>query len=203
MADPILFLQHRKQALRRLLAQFHGQPNMEAVIGSFMTQVQELEAVFISLMSERYVDTAVGAQLDGIGRVVNEPRIGKSDTDYRVEIKGRITSNRGDSRIENILELFNLLLPASGLTLIEGVVASFSLSVDQALTPSDPSPEVLNAQLQTAKGAGIRANLLWSDQVSGLRFTFAPGDVMVASTAQGYADNPVSTLGGYYADISG
>ena len=71
MADPVLFTKHVAQGLGRLLRQFQGQPNIEGQLQSFLVQVQELESMFIALVFERYVDSAVGAQLDGIGRVVN------------------------------------------------------------------------------------------------------------------------------------
>ncbi len=202
MADPTLFTTHVSQGLKRLLAQFQGQPNFEGQLRSFLLQVQELEVMLFALMAERYVDTAEGAQLDGIGRVVNEPRGGKSDTDYHAAIKGRITRNKANSRVEDLHTLFALLLgPGFSFTLIAGTVANFTYEIDQALTPADPSPEVLNAQLQDAKGAGIGATLLYGTSPQGEAFTYATGDVLEPDAALGYADDG-GTTGGHYRDVA-
>ncbi len=200
MADPTLFTTHVSQGLKRLLVQFQGQPNFAGQLRSFLLQVQELEQVFFDLRVQRYVDNAVGAQLDGIGRVVGETRKGKNDTDYRTAIKGRILSNRANSRVEEIHALFGRLLPGFTFTWASGTVASFIYGIDQALTGSDPSPEVLNQQLQTAKGGGIHASLLHSGFDDSLGFTFATGDVPEADALRGFS-NDAGSSGGHFADV--
>ena len=202
MADPTLFTTHVSQGLKRLLSQFQGQPNFEGQLRSFLLQVQEIEVMFFSLIVERYLDNAVGAQLDGIGRVVGEPRNGKNDTDYRTALRGRIIRNRANSRIEDIHTLFGLLLPGFTFTLTEGTLASFIYQIDGALTPSDPSPEVLDAQLQVAKGAGIRATLIHGNVPADERFTYASGDVLEVDADQGYS-NDAGTSGGAYSAVVG
>lgn len=201
MADPTLNPNHISIGLERLLTQFHDQPNMEGMNRSYLIQVQELETVFFSLMVERYVLTAEGAQLDGIGRVVGEARLGRTDTDYRTAIIGRTVRNKAHSRIEDILALFVLILPTYTFTLIEGPgPAAFSVEIVGALElVVDPSPEVVNAQLKEGKGAGIRGTLIWSEKEQSETFTFADGDVPQADTARGYADDPPSTIGGFYS----
>ena len=203
MADPTRIDDHLSIGLSNLLTQFRGQPNIQGILRSYLTQLQEIEDVAISLIDERYVDTATGVQLDGIGTIVGEPRAGRSDVDYRVAIKGRIRANAANSRIEDILELFVLLLPGFTFTLSEGTEASFLIEINEALTPvTDPSPGVLNAQLQIAKGGGVRASLIYGTFDSDERFAFAPGDVLVPSATQGYADDTPVTLGGHYADVA-
>ena len=205
MADPTLFTTHVAQGLKRLLAQFQGQRNFEGQLRSFLLQVQEVEAMLFALMAERYVGTAVGAQLDGIGRVVGEPRSGKTDTDYRAALRGRAIRNRAHSRIEDIHTLFGLLLPGFSFTLTGnpgGSAARFTYEVDQALTPADPSPVVLDAQLQEAKGAGVSVELLYGNSPQSEAFTYASGDALEPSATQGYS-NDAGTSGGHYRDTAG
>lgn len=275
MADPTLFTTHVSQGLKRLLVQFQGQPNFEGQLTSFLNQVQEIEDMLYSLIVERYLDDAIGEQLDGIGRVVGELRLGKDDTDYRTALQGRIRSNRADSRVEDIHFLFSLLLPGFTFTMVEGTVASFLYLVDQRLTTAlsgsptvvfdsgglaaffdvahgltdgdtiiqtdfvrteynitgvvtlidvdsytigltftgsssgggnwtrvaDPSATVLDAQLQVAKGAGIHATLIYSndDDIDNW-FTYASGDVIEVDATQGYA-NDAGTTGGIYSAV--
>jgi hypothetical protein len=201
MADPTLNLNHISEALARLLTQFQGQPAMAKTLESYLVQVQELEGVIYSLMADRYIDSAVGAQLDGIGTVVGEPRAGRTDIDYRIAIKGRIRSNRASSRVEDILALFVLLLPTSTFVLTQDPAAAFVIQVSQALGGSAPSPDVMDAQLQRAKGGGVRAHLHYGLVEPAERFTYASGDVLVSSTTQGYGDDTPQTTGGRYTDL--
>jgi hypothetical protein len=202
MADPVLFLLHKSRALSRLLAQFQGKPNFAGVIGPIVDQVQELETVFMDLLTGRYLDNAVGVQLDGLGAIVGEPRADKADDDYRIAIQGRILSNRLHSRIEDLLGLFSFLLPsgAAGWHLREGKEAAFTLSMLEASTATQAA--ALNQILQRAKGAGIRASLIWSREPVANRFTFAAADTPVDDDTKGWG-NDAHTTGGHFADVAG
>lgn len=198
MADPTLNPEHVAQGLSRLLTQFHDSPNLKEIARSYLNQIQEIEIVVFSLMAERYVDTAIGAQLDGVGRVVGEPRAGRTNTDYRVAIKGRITRNAADSKIEDLIALFVLLLPGYTFEVADGPgPAAFRLTVVEALPapPAAPSPDVLASQLLEAKGAGIRATMLFSEADRADTFTTADAAVLQASATQGTGD-PMQTTGG-------
>lgn len=206
MSDPILKLTHVLDGLKRLLVQFHGQPNIEGILRSYLNQAQEIEVMLFALMAERYVRTAVGVQLDGVGKIVGELRAARVDDDYRVAIIGRIARNSADSKTEDIIALFVLLLPGHTFDVQDGPgPAAFTVRIEEALpaTPPNPSPAVLNQQLQEAKGGGVGATLLWSEVDADETFTFADGDTLQASTTQGYADGPPQTIGGRYSDALG
>lgn len=196
MADPTLFTKHVSQGLSRLLTQFKGQPNFEGQLRSFLNQVQEIENMFISLIIERYLATAVGAQLDGIGRVVDENRVGRDDVDYRAAIQGRIRINLGDGRVEDIHFLFSLLLPGNTFEMIEGATAEFLYIIESAVTLGvDPTPAALSLQLATARGAGIRSTLIFSVADEADSFRTATGTTLEASTTQGTTDPAMSSGG--------
>ncbi len=201
MADPTLFTAHVSQGLGRLLTQFQGQPNFEGQLRSFLNQVQEIENMLYSLIVERYLTTAVGAQLDGIGRVVNQLRLGLDDADYLVALQGRIVANRANSRVEDIYFMFSVLLPGFTFELVEGIEASFTFIINEALTGSDPSLSVLSDQLQLAKGAGIRANLMAGGFPASNRFTFASGSTPVVDADRGFSDVAMTT-GGHFIGIA-
>lgn len=203
MTDPVLKTTHAADAVKRLLWQFRDQPNIGAIVESYAVQVQELELVFIALVVDRYVTTAEGAQLDGVGTVVGETRQNRTDTDYRVAIQGRILRNRAHSRIEDIIKLFTFILTTYTFELTEGPgVASFTLRIIEALNPvTDPSPGVIAAQLHDGKGAGIGAGLLWSEYDESDTFTLSSSaSALEASTTQGTADTGM-TYGGYLSGV--
>ncbi len=206
MADPVLNPDVLATTLKRLLWQFRGQPNIEAILSSYLVQCQELENMFIDLLILRRLENAEGAQLDGIGSIVGELRLGQNDTDYRAAIFGRVRRNRGNARVEDIILLFVLLLgPAFPIEVVQSASlsgAAFFVFINAALGGVGvPSPSVLNSQLQQTKGGGIRANLIFNIFDVGDTFTYASGDVPEADLGKGYSDDG-QTLGGYYADIA-
>lgn len=68
MSNPI------EKGLRRLAWQFTDSLNFKAFIEAFLSELKELDDSGEQLLLERYLDTAVGAQLDGIGEIVGLPR---------------------------------------------------------------------------------------------------------------------------------
>lgn len=59
---------------KHLIGQFQGKQILHAIIESLGEELDELEQAFSDLRDKRWIDTAEGAQLDGIGTIVNQPR---------------------------------------------------------------------------------------------------------------------------------
>ena len=59
---------------KHLLGQFAGKPVFEAFLTAIGGELNELEQMFTDLRDKRWIDTAEGAQLDGIGEIVNQNR---------------------------------------------------------------------------------------------------------------------------------
>ena len=68
-----------------------------------MTQIQDLEDSSFEVLLNRWIDTAVGVQLDGVGAIVGEAREGRGDDEYRLAIKARIQINFSEATPEDIL----------------------------------------------------------------------------------------------------
>jgi len=200
-ADITIVNNRLEQALAKILTQFKGLPVMEGVIASYMEQIQELENVFIDLLLLRTLDNAEGAQLDGIGDIVGEPRLGRNDTDYKAAISGRIKINRQHSRIEDILTAMTLTLDEP-YELTEYPNAKFIVRLVTAWVATFPSLGALNAVLQRAKGGGVKAFFQYATVDDDKIFQFASGDTPEVDSNQGYA-NDGQTTGGTYSDIVG
>lgn len=80
-------------ALPRLTSQFDNSPKLRAMMAAIVGPLTVLETYADALISERWIDTAVGVQLDGCGYIVGEPRLGRTDTDYLSSIKFRVFLN--------------------------------------------------------------------------------------------------------------
>lgn len=71
MTTPI---DHPAEAVARLITQFKESANLIGYIESLLSESDEVEDVNQQLLEERWLDTAVGAQLDIIGEIVGQPR---------------------------------------------------------------------------------------------------------------------------------
>lgn len=105
--------------LDRLLEQFKDKPNIEAVLTSYLEQTNDLEDVYESLLNERSISTAVGSQLDLLGALVNEPRLGRSDSVYRLAILTRIGINNSEGTPNQILSLLKNITGATKVNMWE------------------------------------------------------------------------------------
>lgn len=62
------------KGVERLAYQFESSTTFQEFIESFLQQLQDLNTSELQLLNERYLDTAIGVQLDGIGEIVGLPR---------------------------------------------------------------------------------------------------------------------------------
>lgn len=66
---------HGSTAWGNWLGQFQGKPRLEALVKALLKPVEGLQGALRALYEERWLDTAVGKQLDGIGEIVGIPRV--------------------------------------------------------------------------------------------------------------------------------
>ncbi len=63
-----------EKGLSRLAYQFFDSEKFRGFLTAFLTEFEELEVSNLQLLNDRYLDTAVGVQLDGIGEIVGLDR---------------------------------------------------------------------------------------------------------------------------------
>ncbi len=102
-------LTHVADGLAHLAYQFQDLPHFEAILTAWLNRIQEIEDVLWELIDERTIDAAVGVQLDGIGAIVGEPRLGKTDDEYRLFIKARRLVNLSSGTVPELIEILGLL----------------------------------------------------------------------------------------------
>lgn len=167
---------HVDEALAHLLEQFKGAPKLHALLTSFVNQVQDLENVWFELLLDRWIESAEGVQLDGLGDIVGEAREGRVDADYREALEGRIVLNLGSGQPEVIIRLLNCANCNGGAELIEYFPASFDVRMRHAVMDIDAA-ERLAALIQSGKAAGVKAHLIFafSPEAELFRFDSGPG----------------------------
>lgn len=65
---------HADIAWRNFLAQYGESPKLESVVRALYSPMQQMQDSLRQLYDERWLDTASGAQLDGIGQIVGQTR---------------------------------------------------------------------------------------------------------------------------------
>jgi len=126
VTEPFLISDHAARAVANLTSEFDNASDLQALLTEvIMPEVQELEVLFYSLITERLLDGATGAQLDAWGKIVGEPRDGLNDTQYREFIRARIRTNLAEGEIERIIDVLKTITMADTVRFIPAFPASF------------------------------------------------------------------------------
>jgi len=98
---------------------------MTALYGN---QVQDLENKMRDLYFRLDIDRMAGVQLDKIGTIVGQDRLGFADDFYRILIKVKIGVHTSEGTIEQILTAWKLLTDSTEVTLTERFPAKIKLT---------------------------------------------------------------------------
>ena len=149
-------INHVEEAIGYLLEQFKDQPNIAAFLTAFVEQLQIIEATAWDLYLGRSLDTAIGSQLDVLGRIVGRARTGEDDDTYRLYLRAQILINRSSGTAPEIIAIVELitnqLLGNNGIHTQDWPPAKFGVYVPY-LNGADPA--VLLALIKLAKAAGV------------------------------------------------
>lgn len=150
--------------------------NTEKLVATLATPFQSLEAALQQLLTERSIDTAVGAQLDVIGRIVGQPRNGLDDDTYRRYCRARIATNKSNGTIENLITVTDLVVYDDDATYKltqEGNATARLRIADIAITTE--LAEIVFAFVQDAAAAGVRIVVQWTESAIEDTFTLDAG----------------------------
>lgn len=201
--EPVENLNHVAEALGRLIEEFKGLPRIEELLSIYVGQVQELEVAVFDLLTERTLDTAVGSQLDALGSIVGQERLGFSDDGFRTFIRARIKVNLSDGRADELLEILALISdPAEGTPSIlhtEYPPAEFHIQVLSDIGTLDPALAFL--LLTEAKPAGVRFLFIYSTEPAAEQFTLDDDTTLTLDSALGLGDTITPASGGKLTSV--
>jgi len=113
---------HATVALGLLPGQFETSTQLRAIVAAFVGEtdgVQALEDALWDLYSIRWPWIATGAQLDGIGDIVGEPRGSADDEVYRSLLYLRIAINVSEGEPERVIDAAQAATGATEVHLLE------------------------------------------------------------------------------------
>lgn len=142
--------------LSRLVTRFQT-PNRIAYLRALAQPAADIAAAFLQLITITSIDDCTGIQLDVIGKIVGQARLGLVDVDYRRYLRARIAANRSSGATDTIYRVARLVIndPTVTLQLVTEGVAAFSLFVaGQPVTGATQT--ALAALVRAAASAGVR-----------------------------------------------
>lgn len=165
---------HVDLACARLLSQVREKDSHRGLIASFVTPTQDTENTLQAVRVLRDLDTATGAQLDEIGRLVGVQREGRADLVYRDRVRVQILINRSSGEAETLRQIVAYTLPtATAIHVTDTGNASATITTEGVVHTS--APLSLAVLLRDAKAAGVRVILHYQLSDDTLAFTFATG----------------------------
>jgi hypothetical protein len=166
---------HVAEALERLPQQFKTDTSVVSLLTALVRPCQSLETALQDMLVDRAVDTAVGAQLDIIGRLVGQARNGLDDDVYRLHIKARIKTSRSHGTVADLLTIAKLVIGST----VRVVVRNRRITDVWLTVPDEPvNDDVADAAitfLRLAVAGGVRLVLVTSVSEPEARFRFNSG----------------------------
>jgi Protein of unknown function (DUF2612) len=192
-------IDHVAGGLALLLSQYRERPRLAALLSSFLRRVQELDDATLDVLVSRLLDTATGAQLRVLGRLVGQTNAyGWSDNVYRLFIRARIRANKSNGHGDDVIDVLNLVQDPSFFSLREYYPATMLAEYEG---PTTVDPQILMDLVRSAKGAGVKLQLLYTDHYVGVNaFVFVAGTTDEASVTEGFALDDESN-GGFLSGV--
>lgn len=182
---------HENDAIDRLITQYSDSTNLQQLIKVYTTQIQEIETVFFDLLNSRTINNSSGQQLDNIGTLIDQDRLGYDDTTYLGLIYNKISQINSEGTIENLISIFNILMNADKITLSEPSTAHvnlYAINSSPLISNND-----INIAISNSKPTGVSVDLI---NVQSDYFGFQND-----SEALGFSSLTDATQGGYLSDL--
>lgn len=167
-------------------------------LAALITPFQDLEDANQQLLVERRIDTAVGVQLDIIGKLVGCAREGVTDDEiYRRRIRATVCVNKSDGIIEDILTVSDLVVydddayyhvTAVGIAAVELVIEDIVVEYELA--------GVLIKLLRRTVSGGVRLVLEFWTATEDEMFAFSDDATDEDDAVAGWSDDTDPTSGG-------
>lgn len=128
--------------------------NLQKVIHALSGQAQVLNEQELLLATQRYLNTAFGAQLNGLGQILGLARSsGQRDQSYREDLQFQIFVNQSNGTPEELIAILKYLTDATKIWYDEIYPAAYQLTTNGLTFPENPSDLVL--AMQNVSPAGI------------------------------------------------
>ena len=138
------------EALGRLAGQFQATPKLKGMLEAIIGPLDDVLTDIDALKNQRWIDTAIGLQLDGCGEIVGELRQGRDDDAYREAIRFRVFVNISNGTPNDLMRGLAYLVGGDDEQYLEAYPATSILFTDGADVPTG-----IQVQIQDLAPAGV------------------------------------------------
>lgn len=173
MIEPVS--DHVAQGIARLLEQYKRSTRFIALLTVYLERTQALEDALWEVLELRSIDTGFGIILDHIGKILNEPRGGLIDDDYRILLRAKVKVLKSSGTGNQLIEIGDLSIPG-GYTFTLADMGNATLLVT-IVEPVAFTPGVFQRNLLHAKSGGVKLIFEFSTASAAetFRWTDGPG----------------------------
>jgi len=189
-----LITDHQERAVNRL-AQQYRKPKLEDLLRSLVKPAQAIENTLWDVISQRFLDDAIGAQLDMLGKLVGQPRLGYDDDNYRRLIRAKIIVNRSNGNIPDLLSVVVAVVNdgAADIIVEPQYPACIVFRINNVAVAADVADLVI-ALLRKAAAGGVRVIFESTEHSEATTFSFFEDP-----TGAGLGDDGDASAGGFFA----
>lgn len=177
------------------------QPLFNALLASYLAEVQQLEDAVWSVYIGTMLPAAVGHALDMLGGLLGEPRQGRTDDAYKTWITARVRMLHSNGTPPDLLALARAVLPAAVSVVLHeyypGAITVDLIGPIDSLTASS-----LGTMYKRAKAAGVRIETLSSTRPPGEVFTLGDAALAPQIDVQRGLSDITQLTGGHLASVS-
>ena len=132
-----------------------GSPtNLQKIIKAIASQAQKINTQQQLLQTMRYLNTAQGVQLDGLGQILGLARIpGESDASYREALQFQIFINQSHGTPEEVMKILEFVTDATKVWYDELYPAAYQMATNGLVFP--PNPSDVASLIQSVSPAGV------------------------------------------------
>lgn len=173
-------LDYETLAKSRLVGQFAKSEKLQNLIAELVGPLTLLENDADAIREQRWIDTATGAQLDGVGAIVQEARRGRTDDVYREAIRFRVFVNTSTATPKDMLRGVRFMTSPTDMQYFEFYPATVMLYTNGFFVDSN-----IAATIFDLSPAGVWTTLAVSYADKPFRFAKenAPGELFVNNGA--------------------
>lgn len=187
---------HAQRLKNRLPRFLDGSSNLNALLDIAGGRFQELETQLFKLLDERHLSVAVGAQLDGLGEILDLPRkVGQTDPSYRQDLIGQAGQLSLSGEVESLIASFLDLSLATFLTVFEYYPAAILLVGHYDADPVDPNiDQSIVEAMARVRAAGVELDLRYAEETTYFWFSDA-------ADVDGNGNAPLDTNHGFGDEV--
>lgn len=148
-----------ERGLDKLVWDLQDKPNLEKLFRLFLEEVQEIEDTLISILDIKDIDVAIGVQLDNIGLILGEERLGRGDEEYRDAIKFKISINTANGTYQSIYDTIKNYTKSERLKITRSSIAFATLYLNGKVNISAVTWKLLDAIKPTGTRWVIQSDL--------------------------------------------